>query len=164
MHCGYYLNAMDMKILCLHGFSHRLCGSHSKSGGALNESVEQLRGLAAVCERFIQANLLTGSAGSRRRCFPQRVVFGHFFRRCVSVQFPQDEVGTWRLRMTATDGIRLRPGTERPAGPRLACGARSTSGSRLQMASPVRRSYRVKRYVLPQVDYPSSSSPTALRL
>jgi hypothetical protein len=74
-----------MKTSYLPGFSHRLSGSRSKSAAAaLGDSAKQLGGLAALCERFIPAELLSGAPGSRWRCFPQSVVFWAFLSQVLT--------------------------------------------------------------------------------
>lgn len=76
---------MPVNTLYLPGFSHRLCGSRSKSAAnALGGSAEHLGGLAALGERFIPAGLLAGERGSRRRCFPLSVVFWAFLSQVLT--------------------------------------------------------------------------------
>ena len=76
---------MPVKVLYLPGFSHRLSGSRAKSAAnALGGSAEHLGGLAALCERFIPAELLTGESGTRSRCFPLSVVFWAFLSQVLT--------------------------------------------------------------------------------
>jgi hypothetical protein len=62
---------MDMKILYQPAFSHRLCGSRSKSAAALNESAEQLGAASGVHStvsalRICIFSLLKDKGGSRQ--------------------------------------------------------------------------------------------------
>ena len=76
---------MPVRALYLPGFSHRLSGSRTKSAAnALGGSAEHLGGLAALCESFIPAGLLTGESKTRSRCYPLSVVFWAFLSQVLT--------------------------------------------------------------------------------